>query len=119
MNPVMVEPTMFCAMGFFLAALLALPFVPLVHRRAVRLTARRFEDTVPSSVVEMRADRDQLRAQFAVAIRKLEIHVDVLKGKTAAHQTRSQLQRDLATASRQAELRWEPEFEMAPALSHE
>ena len=85
MDAVMVEPTMFFAMGFFLAALLALPFAPLVHSRAVRLTTRRFEDVVPSSVVEIRADRDQLRAQFAVAMRKLEIHVDQLKGKTAAH----------------------------------
>jgi chromosome segregation ATPase len=85
MNPVMVEPTMYFAIGFFLAALLALPFVPLIHHRAVRLTNRRLDEMIPSSVVEIRADRDQLRAQFAVAMRKLEIHVDQLKGKTAAH----------------------------------
>ena len=36
-----------------------------------------------------------------------------------ANERYAQLQRDLATASRQVELRWEPEFEMAPALSHE
>jgi chromosome segregation ATPase len=85
MDPVLIEPTMFFAMGFFVAALLALPFAPLVHHRAVRLTRRRLDDMIPSSVVEIRADRDHLRAQFAVAMRKLEIHVDQLKGKTAAH----------------------------------
>lgn len=85
MSSMMVEPTMFFAMGFFLAALLALPFVPLIHHRAVRLTKRHLDEIMPSSAAEIRADRDQLRAQFAVAIRRLEMHVDHLKGKTAAH----------------------------------
>jgi chromosome segregation ATPase len=81
----MVEPMMFFAIGFFLSVLLALPFIPVIHRRAVRLTTRRLEAATPSSIVEIRADRDHLRAGCALAIRKLEIQVDQLKAKTAVH----------------------------------
>ena len=34
----MIEPVMYFGIGFLVAALLGLLFVPLVHNRAVRLT---------------------------------------------------------------------------------
>jgi hypothetical protein len=37
----MIEPVMYFGIGFLVAALLGLLFVPLVHNRAVRLTMRR------------------------------------------------------------------------------
>jgi DNA repair exonuclease SbcCD ATPase subunit len=78
----MIEPIMFFGLGFLIATLLALVIVPLVHARAVRLTARRLEAATPVSMAEIQADKDQLRAEFAMSTRRLEISVDQLKAKT-------------------------------------
>jgi chromosome segregation ATPase len=78
----MIEPVMYFGIGFLVAALLGLLFVPLVHNRAVRLTMRRLEAATPLSVAEIRADKDQLRAEFAMSTRRLELSVDQMKAKT-------------------------------------
>jgi chromosome segregation ATPase len=79
----MIEPIMYFAIGFLVATLLGLIFIPLVHNRAVRLTIRRFEAATPLSLAEIQADKDQLRAEFAMAMRRLEITVEQLKAQTA------------------------------------
>jgi chromosome segregation ATPase len=79
----MIEPIMYFAIGFLVATLLGLVFIPLVHNRAVRLTIRRFEAATPLSLAEIQADKDQLRAEFAMAMRRLEITVEQLKAQTA------------------------------------
>jgi chromosome segregation ATPase len=78
----MIEPVMYFGIGFLVAALLGLLFVPLVHNRAVRLTMKRLEAATPLSITEIRADKDQLRAEFAMSTRRLEINVDQMKNKT-------------------------------------
>ncbi len=78
----MIEPVMYFGIGFLVAALLGLLFVPLVHNRAVRLTMRRLEAATPLSVAEIRADKDQLRAEFAMSTRRLELSVEQMKAKT-------------------------------------
>ena len=78
----MIEPIMYFGIGFLLAALLGLLFVSLVHNRAVRLTMRRVEAATPVSVAEIRADKDQLRAEFAMSTRRLEMSVEQMKAKT-------------------------------------
>src|SRR6202051_4843590 len=78
----MIEPIMYFAIGFFVAALFGLLFVPLVHNRAVRLTMRRLEAATPLSIAEIRADKDQLRAEFAMSTRRLEMSVEQMKAKT-------------------------------------
>jgi chromosome segregation ATPase len=78
----MVEPIMFLGIGFLLAALLGLGIVPLVHARAVRLTMKRLEASTPLSMAEIQADKDQLRAEFAMSARRLEMSVEQLKAKT-------------------------------------
>jgi chromosome segregation ATPase len=78
----MIEPVMYFGIGFLVAALLALLFVPLVHNRAVRLTMRRLEAATPLSIAEIRADKDQLRAEFAMSTRRLEMSVEQMKAKT-------------------------------------
>ena len=78
----MVEPIMYFGIGFLVAALLGLLFVPLVHERAVRLTMRRLEAATPLSIAEIRADKDQLRAEFAMSTRRLELSVEQMKAKT-------------------------------------
>ena len=80
----MVEPIMYLAIGFLAAMLTSLLIMPLVHNRAVRLTTRRLEAATPLSMAEIQADKDQLRAEFAMAARRLEMSVEQLKGKTTS-----------------------------------
>ena len=78
----MIEPIMFIGIGFITAALLVLGVIPLVHGRAVRLTMRRLEALTPLSMAEIQADKDQLRAEFAMSTRRLEMSVEQMKAKT-------------------------------------
>jgi chromosome segregation ATPase len=80
----MIEPIMYLAIGFLVSMLLGLMIVPLVHNRAVRLTTRRMEAATPLSMAEIQADKDQLRAEFAMSARRLEMNVDQLKNKTTS-----------------------------------
>src|SRR5262249_22195239 len=80
----MIEPIMYLAIGFLVSMLCGLMIVPLVHNRAVRLTTRRIEAATPLSMAEIQADKDQLRAEFAMSARRLEISVDQLKSKTTS-----------------------------------
>jgi chromosome segregation ATPase len=80
----MIEPVMYFGIGFLVAALLCLLFVPLVHNRAVRLTMKRLEAATPLSIAEIRADKDQLRAEFAMSTRRLEMSVEKMKTKTTS-----------------------------------
>lgn len=80
----MVEPIMYLAIGFLISMLCGLMILPLVHNRAVRLTTRRIEAATPLSMAEIQADKDQLRAEFAMSARRLEISVDQLKSKTTS-----------------------------------
>ncbi len=78
----MVEPIMYLGIGFLVALLLSLMVAPAIHARAVRLTTRRLEAATPLSMAEIQADKDQLRAEFAMSARRLEMSVDQLKNKT-------------------------------------
>ncbi len=78
----MIELIMYFGIGFLVAALLGLLFIPLVHNRAVRLTMKRLEASTPLSISEIRAGKDQLRAEFAVSNRRLEMSIERLKAQT-------------------------------------
>jgi chromosome segregation ATPase len=80
----MIEPIMYLAIGFLVSMLCGLMIVPLVHNRAVRLTTRRLEAATPLSMAEIQADKDQLRAEFAMSARRLEMSVEQLKHKTTS-----------------------------------
>src|ERR671935_1013918 len=80
----MIEPIMYAAIGFLLSMLCGLMIVPLVHNRAVRLTTKRLEAATPLSMAEIQADKDQLRAEFAMSTRRLEMSVEQMKAKTAS-----------------------------------
>ena len=80
----MIEPIMYLAIGFLVSMLFGLMIVPLVHNRAVRLTTRRMEAATPLSMAEIQADKDQLRAEFAMSARRLEMNVEQLKNKTTS-----------------------------------
>jgi chromosome segregation ATPase len=80
----MIEPIMFFGIGFLAASLFGLVLIPLVHNRAVRLTMRRLEAATPLSMAEIQADKDQLRAEFAMSTRRLELSVEQMKAKTTS-----------------------------------
>src|SRR5215813_12856960 len=80
----MIEPIMYGGIGFLIASLLVIGLIPLVHARAVRLTMRRLEAVTPMSMTEIQADKDQLRAEFAMSTRRLEMSVEQMKAKTTS-----------------------------------
>jgi len=77
----MIESIMYFGIGFLIATIIAVAVIPFVHSRAVRLTIRRMEHSIPQSMAEIQADKDTLRAQFAMSTRRLEITIDELKNK--------------------------------------
>ena len=79
----MTEPLMSCGVGLLAGCLLTRLFIPMVHQRAVRLTKRKMVDAIPMSAMAMRAEKDHMRAQFAMALRQLEFSLEELRGKCA------------------------------------
>jgi hypothetical protein len=69
----MIESIMCMSIGFLVAGLIGLAVVPLVHGRAVRLTKRRLE-----------ADKDLLRAEFVMSMRRFERMIEELRHKNAS-----------------------------------
>ena len=79
----MIQPLLFFGFGFLCAVLLALLVAPAVWRRAVRLTEQRIQATVPLTMNEIQAEKDGLRAEFAMSSRRLEMKVKSLQGRIA------------------------------------
>lgn len=74
-----VQNAMYLALGFLAAALIAIAVGPAFWRRAVRLTRRRIEAATPVTLAEFRADKDKLRAEFAIALRKHQLKIEALR----------------------------------------
>jgi len=81
---VTIESLMFFGIGLLLAMLVSLAMMTAVHRRAVRLTRRKY-DVTPLSMRDIQTERDGLRAKFAMATRDLETNIDGLREKSAIH----------------------------------
>ena len=80
----MIEAAMYIGIGLLAGCLIAVAVVPLVHERAVRLTARRLEAALPRSIDEVQAGMDLLRADFAMSLRRIEKTNEQLRNKTAS-----------------------------------
>ena len=78
-----IESVMYFALGALAASLVALLIIPAIWGRAVRLTKKRIEAATPVSLSEFRADKDQLRAEFALSTRRLEMNIEALRNKLA------------------------------------
>ncbi len=79
----MIDSLMYFGIGFLLAALSVLAIAPLVHVRAVRLTTRGLEAGIPLTMAEVQADKDLLRAEFAMSTRRFEMNIEQFKTKSA------------------------------------
>lgn len=71
-----IQSGMLIALGFLAATLLALLIAPAFWRRAVRLTTVRIKETMPVTDTEIRADKDRIRAEFAIRVHKLESDIE-------------------------------------------
>lgn len=80
----MITTILLILLGFFTAGFLALLLAPLVWRRAVRLTTKRIEASLPLSANELEAEKDRLRASHAMAARRLEMNIETLNRKTSS-----------------------------------
>ncbi|SFM09135.1 hypothetical protein [Methylobacterium pseudosasicola] len=118
---------MIFALGFLAASLCGLLLLPALNARAARLARRRAEARLPLSPAEIAAERDFLRAQFAVQQRRLERKVETVQAKRhgdlaaigagamrAAALARDVAARDAEIAQAQAKTR-ELETELASA----
>ena len=76
---------MLVALGFLSAALLALTVAPAFWSRAVRLTTQRIKERLPVTEAEVRADKDRLRAEFAMTVHRLEAKIEQADEKRARH----------------------------------
>jgi hypothetical protein len=81
----MIESFMLCGIGLLAGCLLMLTLMPFVHHRAVRLTRRDIVDATPLAINEIQAERDHLRAQFAMSLRRLEVNLEEMRAKAAGH----------------------------------
>jgi uncharacterized phage infection (PIP) family protein YhgE len=79
----MIDAVLFGALGFLLGCLLALALASPLWNRAVKLTTRRLEATMPMTLNDIQADKDQLRAEFAIELRKVEVALDKAREKAA------------------------------------
>ena len=80
---VVIQSVLFFSLGFLCAFLLALMVAPAIWRRAVALTRKRLEASMPMSPDVIRADKDQIRAEFAMMARKLELEAQTAREKAA------------------------------------
>ena len=107
---VVIEQAMIFTLGFLVAGFLTLLFLPAYGRRATRLAQRRLEMLMPLSMEEIVAERDQLRAEFAAAHRRVEQRAEavearhaVVLGELGRREARiASLEFDLADAKRTA-----------------
>lgn len=79
----MIEIGLFFAAGFLVAVLIALFTVPFLTGRAARNSARMVRAKMPFSAAEMTAEKDQLKAEHAVALRKVEIQLEKQSDKVS------------------------------------
>ncbi len=68
----MIEAAMLIGLGFLIALLIGLMIIPAISRRADRLARKRAASAFPVSLAEIEAERDHLRATFAVRRQELE-----------------------------------------------
>ena len=74
-----IQSVMFLALGFLAASLLWLLAAPGFWSRAVRLTTERLRESMPLSEAEIRADKDRMRAEYALKIHHQQVDLDETK----------------------------------------
>ncbi|MEN3599366.1 hypothetical protein ABC435_10435 [Brucella melitensis] len=81
-------------LGVLVAVFVVVLLGPSVWRRAFFLARRQVQAELPITLAEIRADRDGLRAEHAVAVSKLEQLLKLERGKTAEQKVTLARQQD-------------------------
>lgn len=93
-----IHAVMLAALGFLSAILLGLLIAPAYRKRTQRLTTEALKRSMPLTEAEIRADKDRLRADFALIIHELESKVE--RAQLAAARQRVEInRRDAAISS--------------------
>ncbi|MFU0505506.1 coiled-coil domain-containing protein [Pseudaminobacter sp. NGMCC 1.201702] len=77
----MIQSILFFVLGFLCAGFIAVLVAPAAWRRAVRLTRKRIERSMALTPNEFQAEKDALRAEYAMSIRRLEMSGDAVRRK--------------------------------------
>lgn len=100
-----IQSAMLLALGFLTAGFIVLLAMPFYKRRAERLAVSAVKATLPMTEAEIRADKDRLRAEYAIRIHQLESKVEDADNQSARQRIElnrrdgviNQLESDLAT----------------------
>jgi len=92
-----IQSAMLVALGFFTAGLIGFLLAPFYGRRSARIATDELRATMPLSSTEIAADKDRLRATYALTIHKLEQKVE--KAAFSAARQRVELNRRDAAIS--------------------
>lgn len=98
-----LQSVMLIALGFFAAGFFGLFLAPLYRQRAAKLAIQDLKRSMPLSDVEIRADKDRLRAENAIAIHRLETRLEE-SGLVAARQRVEINRRDAAISGLESEV---------------
>lgn len=108
----------YIGLGFAAASLLAVLFNQILYRRAYKKAKKDLRGQIPLNLSELNAERDRLRAEFAVNLNKLEfkvaamqqselkLRIDANKANELKHQMRDTLNSYIKKA-----VRWEAAHE--------
>lgn len=72
----LIQSIMIFSLGIFVTALIAIAVAPLIWARASNVTRQQLVATLPLNEFEIRASRDQLRAEHAIKAHRLESKLD-------------------------------------------
>jgi hypothetical protein len=67
---------MLVTLGFLIAALIVVVILPAYRRRVERFTTEALKRTLPLTEEEIRADKDRMRADFAMELHRLEARLE-------------------------------------------
>lgn len=81
----MIEAALYFALGALCVSLLLFVILPIVSGRARRLAIHELERQAPVSLSEITAQKDQMRARFAVELNRQEKRADQLQIESQQH----------------------------------
>lgn len=81
----MIEAALYFALGALCVSLLLFVILPIVSGRARRLAIHELERQAPVSLSEITAQKDQMRARFAVELNRQEKRADQLQVESQQH----------------------------------
>ncbi|MDX2257333.1 MAG: hypothetical protein NW205_00300 [Hyphomicrobiaceae bacterium] len=98
-----IQSAMLVVLGVLIACLAGLLIVPAYYRRTVRLTTERLKRAMPLTEAEIRADKDRIRAEYALAIHDLNRNLEHVT-LTSARQRVEINRRDAAISALEGEV---------------